>query len=63
MAPRGAPSRKAASKMAQGTPRWVEIASDIPPRGPEAAPRRIQMLFEPSTAPSNAPKPSESLVQ
>ena len=61
MAPRGAPSRKMASKMAQDTSRWVKIASDIPPRGPKTAPRRIQVPFEPSTAPSKMPKPFKSL--
>ena len=61
MAPRGAPSRKMASKMAQDTSIWVKIASDIPPRGPKTAPRRIQVPFEPSTAPSKMPKPVKCL--
>ena len=61
MAPRGLQSRKMASKMAHATSRWVKIASDIPPRGPKTAPRRIQVPFEPSTAPSKMPKPFKSL--
>ena len=52
IAPRGSQGRKMASEIAQDTSRWVKIASDIPPKGPKAAPRRIQVPFEPSTAPS-----------
>ena len=52
---------KMASKIAQDSSRWLKIASDIPPRGPKTAPRRIQVPSESSTAPSKKPKPFKSL--
>ena len=35
-----------ASKIAQDSPTWLKIASDVPPKGPEKATRRIQVLLE-----------------
>ena len=57
----GLRERKMASKMAQDSSRWLKIASDTHPRGLETAPRRIQVPFEPSTAPSKMPKSFKSL--
>ena len=37
---------KMASKMAQDSRRWFKTASDMPPRGPKRATRRIQVLLE-----------------
>ena len=50
-----------ASKMAQDTSRRLKIASDMPPRGSTTAPRRFQVLFEPSRAPPKMPKSFKNL--
>ena len=50
-----------ASKMAQDSSRWLNIASDTHPRGPKTAPRRIQVPFEPSTILSKMSKSFKSL--
>eukprot|EP00959_Pyramimonas_sp_CCMP1952_P472136 9499557-Pyramimonas_sp.AAC.1 len=39
---------KMASKMAQGSSRWLKIASDILPKGPKPVPRRLQVPADPS---------------
>ena len=44
------------SNMVRNSPIWLNIASDIPPRGPKTAPRRFQVPAEPSKDPSERPE-------
>ena len=45
-----------ASKMAQDSPRWLKMASSMPPRGPKTAPRRLQLATEPPNGTLKRPK-------
>eukprot|EP00959_Pyramimonas_sp_CCMP1952_P160918 3365051-Pyramimonas_sp.AAC.1 len=57
----GLRERKMASKMAQDSSRWLKIASDTHQEGLKAAPRRIHVPIEPSTAPPKMPSSFKSL--
>eukprot|EP00959_Pyramimonas_sp_CCMP1952_P088013 1841565-Pyramimonas_sp.AAC.1 len=49
-----------ASKIAQDSPTWLKTASDMPPRRPQRATKRFQVLLETPQDPSKRVKSVKS---
>ena len=56
--PEGLRALNIASKIGQDSPTWLQLAHNMPPRGSNTAPRRLQVAKEP---PKEAPERSKSI--